>query len=304
MHSEEPAFQPGTNHSDSRVRTVFEQVWSPTQHLALWLAAWVSGNATSDDVSWALQQFAENHQLDRQDLAPDHVWYQTTDLQPLTRLELLTRIRQCYTDWNESSAPLDKSPARDPFPVRLILSGPGDPPRLPAGSKAAQLAGLSGSAIVFACGTTAVGSSDPAFSALIPPVQQNQPWTWVEDIGVLPDSDYLSPGAADLLLADATRLAASQIDLTGADVSGTIPNPRLLVGTLQDHMDLAYIPDTVPQRSARLFARADTVAAILTAAGHDEFSAYDPQLFPLWRPIRQARIAAFEYALTQWFELD
>lgn len=111
------------------------------------------------------------------------------------------------------------------------------------------------------------------------------------------------------MLADATRRAAADIAASGAGRSALgqpgvpAPDPRLMVGTLTDHFDLAELPDELPRRAGGLLARADTLAAILTVA-RDEWpgagATHDPHLIPLWRDIRAARVAAVDHAVREW----
>ena len=73
------------------------------------------------------------------------------------------------------------------------------------------------------------------------------------------------------------------------------------MGTLSDFYDTPGLPAAVPGRSAKLFARADRVAAIIeTVTDRINDHSFDPQLLRLWRHIRQARMAGVAYALSDF----
>ena len=116
----------------------------------------------------------------------------------------------------------------------------------------------------------------------------------------LPAPAWLSPGEADALLARATEEAATLIEATGYR-SDALPDPRLTVGTLSDFYDTPGLPASVPGRAAKLFARADRVAAIIeTVTDRIGDHSLDPQLLRLWHYIRQARMAGVSYALSEF----
>lgn len=57
----------------------------------------------------------------------------------------------------------------------------------------------------------------------------------------------------------------------------------------------------MPGRTAKLFARADRVAAIIeTVTDRLGDHSLDPQLLRLWRHIRQSRMAGVAYALSDF----
>lgn len=221
-----------------------------------------------------------------------------SDLNRSDMLRLLRAVTEAG-DWQVDHRPL----------VRLILSGPGDAPALPAGSVAAEAARAAGSAIVIA-------DAEPGWNHVLVPVktrlqgeEENQ-WQWYTLEGHLPEPAYLSPGEADLQLADAARLAAATIaamprsPMTSSSNGRPKVDPRLMVGMLDDHLDMAFVPDDVPRRALGVLARADRVSSILAVAQGEESghgsAAFDPQLIPLWRRIRQARMSAVEYAIAEW----
>ena len=290
-------------------RTVLEQVWNPTQHIALWLAAWLTGQEGYDHLTDALDSLGGPGTASGSFVLADAVIPDVIDVETdLSRAEFLRLVRAVTEsgDWENEERPL----------VRLILSGPGFPPHLPAGTEAASQAALAGSAIVIADAT-------PGWWHVLVPVPATDSseniWNWYTLEDFLPEPAHLSPGEADLVLADAARQAARDLMAmnrgadrsrsfggNGAGVNGArkIPDPRLLVGMLDDHLDLAYLPDALPRRAATVLARADRLSSILTVAQGNESGVgtadYDPHLIPLWHKVRQARMSAVEYTVRQW----
>ncbi|MFC6145993.1 hypothetical protein [Corynebacterium nasicanis] len=174
--------------------------------------------------------------------------------------------------------------------VRLILAGPGEAPALPAGGEAARAASRSGHALVLA--DTHVLVPDGAGD-----------WQWFEEEGPLPAPAWLSPGEADELLTRATDEAARLVGVGGYRTE-TLEAPRLTVGTLADFYDTPGLPAAVPPRAAKLFARADRVAAIIeTVKVRMGDHSLDPHLLGLWRHIRAARMAGVDYAVREFGRL-
>ncbi|AKK11110.1 hypothetical protein [Corynebacterium uterequi] len=158
--------------------------------------------------------------------------------------------------------------------VRLVLSGPGHPSGLPGGRREAIVVGER--------------------LVLCPE------WEVVELDTELPAPEWLSPGDADRLLTEATNRAADLIEATGYR-STALGNPRLTVGTLTDFYGIPGLPSSVPPRAAKLFARADVVAAIIeTVTEKMGDHSVDPQLLALWRHIRIARMAGVTYAAVEF----
>ncbi|WP_448850772.1 hypothetical protein [Corynebacterium sp. 335C] len=274
------------------VRTVVDEVWNPTQHVALWLGAWVTGHAQADFVLDALESLGRRHEVDLSD-----AWVPDAVADGPAGAGGLMRMVRAVTDGAEPG------PEAEP-PVRLVLSGPGDVPALPAGTDCAREAAAAGAAIV-------VADAEPGWHhVLVPRLRRDDGgplvrWRWFTLEGPLPATAHLSPGEVDLLLADATRDAARTIAAAhpgghAASAAGGF-DPRLTVGTLTDHFDLVALPDALPRRAGGVLARADRVAAILAvASGGDAGAVLDPHLTPLWRPVRLARMAAVEHAVREW----
>lgn len=289
---------PGWTTLSGMERVAVEQVWTPTQHTALWLGAWVTGQVGYDHLLDGLAATGGPHRA----VLMDAVVPEVIDLGAPVDQPALLRLVRAVTEggeWDRAAEP----------PVRLVMSGPGEAPALPAGTGVAAAALRAGAAIVLRDAT-------PGWRHVLVPDAHPEGgvvWGWWTLEGPVPEPDHLSPGAADLLLADATRAAARSIKASGAaaarrgaagaQMSGGAPDPRLLVGMLNDHFDLADLPDALPRRAGGLLARADRVAAILTVArGGDTGvgAAHDPHLIPLWRDIRRARIAAVDHAVREW----
>ena len=237
------------------------EVWSPLQNTAVWLGAWLHGLEATDNVIDALA-----------DLGADGL------------VDVLGDIRR--------SVGLDgEEPA-----LRLVLSGPGEAPALPAGSAAAEAAAVSSAG--------ALGLADAAprtHHILVPDAEGN--WEWFVEEGPLPAPAWLSPGEADELLTQATNEAARLVMASGY-TTDALASPRLTVGTLADFYDTPGLPAAVPGRAAKLFARADRVGAIIeTVTRRMNDHRIDPQLLGLWRHIRAARMAGVAYAVREFGRL-
>ncbi|MDO4609369.1 hypothetical protein [Corynebacterium sp.] len=274
------------------VRDVVDEVWNPTQHVALWLGAWVTGHEQADFVLDALGSLGRRHEIDLSD-----AWVPDVAGDGPVGAPAMLRLVRAVADggsWGPEDVP----------PVRLVLSGPGDVPALPAGTDCARAAAEAGAAIV-------VADAEPGWHhVLVPRLRRDASgplvrWRWFTIEGPLPAPAHLSPGEADLMLADATRDAARLIAAAHpgghAQSASSGFDPRLTVGALTDHFDLMAMPTALPRRAGGVLARADRVAAILAvAAGGDHGAVLDPHLVPLWRPVRLARMAAVEHAVREW----
>lgn len=246
------------------------QVYSPLQNSAVWLGAWIYDLVATEEVIDAFVDLGGPHTLGDGGL-----------------LDLLRRVR-------ETVEPLIDAPFTEPL-ITLALSGPGDSRAALRAAKAPE-----GGLIIR-------GVDKQVCHALIPERVDNATvWTW-DVIDVPPNTEvHLSPGDADALLTAATREAAALIDATGysALAPSTLKHPRLTVGALSDFYDTPGLPHAVPPRAAKLFARADRVAAIVETVQQTmgEHS-LDPQLITLWRHIRAARMAGVSYTLAEFARL-
>ena len=248
------------------------EVWSPLQNTAVWLGAWIWGHESTDNLIDSITALS----------GP----VEGAMGEPL--IDILARLRA------EMAYPLAQR-TREPI-LRLILSGPGEAPGLPAGSESARAAAASpAGAIVFRT------CESERHLVLIPHVAPELcQWEIIVEKQALPAPAWLSPGEADALLSQATNEAATLIESSGYH-SGELPSPRLTVGTLSDFYDTPGLPSSVPSRAAKLFARADRVgASIETVTARLGDHRLDPQLLHLWHYIRQARMAGVSYALSEF----
>ncbi|WP_051866813.1 hypothetical protein [Corynebacterium atypicum] len=197
-------------------------------HQALWLAAFLAGTAPADDALAALGADGRAHFFG--DDAP--------------AIDLFSFLRRAH------AVRAGRSAAR---PLRIVAGGPGDPPRLPAGTRAAELAAAAEGAVVL--------DAEPGAPqvAVVPvasgPDEGEVHWQTFEYAEPLPAPDYLSPGEADLLLAEATRQAAGLIEASGLRPLAHGESPRLTVGRLDDFVEVGYLPPGVPTRAVKLLAR-------------------------------------------------
>lgn len=249
-------------------------VYSPLQNTAIWLGAWVYDLVPIEDVIDAFVDLGGPHTFEGGGL-----------------LDLLRCVRSTLQ-------PLIDEPFTGPV-MSLILSGPGDAPLLPAGSAAAVRAASSGE------GAVVVRTVDKLRSfALIPERRADSTnWEWLAVEGHLPAGATVSPGEADQMLSRATHEAANIIEGSGYSslAPTSLQNPRLTVGSLSDFYDTPGLPHVVPERTAKLFARTDRVAAIVeTVQSTIGDHSLDPQLISLWRYLRTARMSGVDYALAEF----
>ncbi|AZA09246.1 hypothetical protein [Corynebacterium pseudopelargi] len=106
---------------------------------------------------------------------------------------------------------------------------------------------------------------------------------------------FLMPGDADTQLRLAIDRAANAIAAHGMALDG-VQQPRLRVGTLRDFYETPGLPPEIPERAAKLIARADYASAILETvlSGIGEHR-FDPELLSIGNAIRDARMAAVAY---------
>lgn len=261
-------------------------VYSPLQNMTVWLAAWLHGHVSTDECADALTELGGVHRM-----AGTH-----PELE-FTTLEFLKTIRGLAQDFlllTEQPEPV----------VRIIVAGPGDPARLPAESEAAAMLRSEGLGALVVQEATAHHTT-----VLVPRLDPTgYQWHQFKFVEPLPAPAYLSPGEADYYLAEATRQAAMLIETNFPDGSikgRELPDPRLTVGTLGDFYDTPGLPFCTPPRAARLFARADRVSAIVeTIQARVGDHSFDPQLIPLWRHIRIARMAGVSYAVSEFGRLS
>ncbi|RSZ63492.1 hypothetical protein EAH68_07475 [Corynebacterium hylobatis] len=239
------------------------EVWSPLQNTAVWLGAWLHGLTPTDNLVGAL-----------------------TDLGGEGLVGVLGDIRRTATGVAADGEPV----------LRLVLSGPGEAPALPAGGAAAEAASAGG------LGALVLRDVDPLTSHILIPDAAGD-WQWFVEDSPLPAPAWLSPGEADQLLTQATTEAARLVTASGYRTDA-LNSPRLTVGTLADFYDTPGLPAAVPGRAAKLFTRADRVAAIIeTVIARMNDHRIDPQLLGLWRHVRAARMSGVAYAVREFGRL-
>ena len=239
------------------------QVYSPLQNTAVWLAAWLYNVESTDDTLDALT-----------DLGGTHTYCGAPMVQLLSDVRAVADL--------ESPDPV----------VRLILWGPGQAPCLRAGSPAMDALSQAGALVVRGDGISHILVPDYSGAEVR--------WRWFEETERLPEPDWLAPGEADQLLSRATDEAAVLIEAAGGTTK-ELPNPRLTVGTLADFYDTPGLPAGVTARAAKLFARADRVAATIeTVTERLDDHSFDPHLFALWRHVRTARMAGVADAVIDY----
>ena len=239
------------------------EVYSPLQNTAVWLAAWLYHVESSDDTLDALADLGGTHSFNGASMA--HLLYDVRSAADL-----------------ESPGPA----------IRLILWGPGQAPRLRAGSPSMVALTQAGALVV-----RGVGANHVLVPEYLGPEVR---WRWFEEHEPLPEPEWLSPGEADQVLSRATDQAAVLIEALGG-TRKELPNPRLAVGTLADFYDTPGLPAGVTPRAAKLFARADRVAATIeTVTDRLDDHSFDPQLFALWRHVRSARMAGVADAVVDY----
>ena len=249
-------------------------VYSPLQNTAVWLGAWLYDLVPTEDV---IDAFV--------DLGGPHTFHDGG------LLDFLRTIK-------DLSSELIDAPSHGPI-LNLALSGPGQAPALPAGSEAAREAAVSPEGVFVLGGV----DKHEAFALIPDRGPEGTDWEIVEVDGFRPNMTIFSPGEADQLLKEATDTAARIIESSGyaSLAPKSLKNPRLTVGMLSDFYDTPGLPFVVPERSAKLFARADRVAAIAeTVQSIIGDHSLDPQLISLWSHIRTARMTGVSYALAEF----
>ncbi|MCX7443750.1 hypothetical protein OS125_00620 [Corynebacterium sp. P7003] len=263
-------------------------VHSPLQNAAVWLAGWLHGRVSYDDLLDAFGEYGTRHTLIIGDPPADGHHPRAHGLTGILR-----HLR-------ETTAPLLPRLIPGEPVLRLVFGGPGQVPGLIAGSPAAEAArDMNFSALV-------ILDADPeVHHVLLPDTDlgsRSRPvtWRWYTERGRVPEPEHLGPGEADRLLADATRCAAELIEARGFRPN-PLPSPRLTVGRLDDLYAGPGLPDSVSPRAAKLFARADRVAAIIeSVVGEAGDHSLDAELTRLLTHLRTARMAGVAYAVGEY----
>lgn len=241
------------------------QLWSPVQNTSLWLAWWLHGIISADEVIDAFHATQGKHHR----LEPDGGGL----------VELLAQVRAVT---NDAPIGLDERPL-----IQLMLSGPGDAALLPVGVEGASLI---------------VADRDPLVSHVLSPEVIDAhlvSWSWHQVEGPTPPLPVYSPGEADQLLREAADKATAMVRAVGHVPMGAAAFQRaeLAVGALDDAFGLPGMPPGMPNRAAKLMARADHVAAIVEVTKRSAVGAsLDPHIMPMLRAVRTARMVAVDCA--------
>ncbi|MBN9643471.1 hypothetical protein ACFSSC_03805 [Corynebacterium mendelii] len=268
------------------------QLFTPVQHAAVWLGAFIHHRVAYDDMHDALFTLATSHRFNGGD-GPGLA-------------EMCKLVRRA------SSGAADRLPPGHPL-VQLVLTGPGDIPPVAAGTEAARTVTATGA------GALVVADANPAVDHVFVPVPEHPVdlaawdpddgpatgWNWRHfRVGTTPTPPAaVGAGDADHLLTTATDRAAALVAQAGGRTTRAWggPDPRLTVGRLSDYYDYPGLPPHTPARTLKLLARADRVTAIIhtTVIALNDHS-FDGELYQLARPIRLARQAAVNYALAEF----
>ncbi|MDY3127572.1 MAG: hypothetical protein SOW59_05505 [Corynebacterium sp.] len=263
-----------------------EQVWSPLQNTAVWLGAWLYHLESTDSLVDALSSLGGQQCVDAlSGLAADLVSNYGVGEEPAF-IDLLALIRQRTEGVSAADGPV----------LRLVLHGPGDAAALPVGSAAAAATAVQGE------GALVMRTNEDTHLVLVPRRNSARTyWQLFEEHQAFPSPAWLGPGEADLLLSEATNESSTLIETVQTDAPHRIAAlraPCLSVGLLSDFFDSPGLPAVVPARSAKIFARADKVAAIIEAVtGIAQDHTFDYELLRLSRHIRAARTAGVDHAL-------
>ncbi|MEZ2189144.1 hypothetical protein [Corynebacterium sp. CCM 9204] len=262
-------------------------VYSPLQNAAIWLAGWIYGKVSYDELTETFTSYGLRHVLCTSDTRG------TPQTSEGDFIDILRRLRRISTPLVAHLQP------GEPV-LRLVFGGPGQVPGLIAGSPSAETARRTGSSALI------IRDVDPDTSHILVPDEgfgdphQVVSWRWFTEHGRVPEPDHLGPGDADRLLANATERVADRITARGFTRSSLI-DPRLTVGRLSDFYAGPGLPDSVTPRAGKLLARADRVAAIIesvvTEAGDHS---HDAELTELLGHLRRARMAGVAYAVGEY----
>ena len=297
-----------------------DYVYSPIQHAALWLGSWLYGAASVEDVEYALVELygplliaSESYpeiarMADEGTIGGGNVPDADTVTIPETHEEVL-RLLSIIRGWRASHGGLDGIAdaakhgdlcAHEAPALVITLNGPGIPGAIPlAGRDALARQGVPPATAAIQV-LTPTGDKQ-LIVCFVPFPDGLGHRIHLQELPFPPVGlSYQSPGEADQALTQAVRNASEIIDRAGG-IDSEHPQPRLLVGSLNDHYDVAGLPPAMPPRAEKLIARADRVSAIIEAVA-DRLGnhTYDPQLISLWRPLLVARETAVSYSLLEW----
>lgn len=265
------------------------QLWSPVQNTTLWMAWWLHGIISADQVISAFHSVQGKYHRLFMDVSNAHAGTSPQSDESTGLSDLLKAARSCT-----AGAPIgiEERPL-----VGLALAGMGHSAPLPQGA-AAEAVNIAGAGMVFA-------DPDPeVHHVAVPEVVDDSVvyWNWYTANGRAPQLSIHSPGDADMMLReaidDAEHVLVDDSRANGGKRSNShLRSPRLAVGELSDAFGLPGLPAGVAPRAEKLMARADVVSAIVEVArATPHGGSLDPYLLPLGRAIRTARMVAVDFA--------
>lgn len=239
--------------------------------LVAWTAAWLAGEAASDDVLRATMDGDAPHHVDGLADAP------RGELAPLSEALIV---------WRKTSAA-----------VRLVLPVAGDVRGLPGPAEFRSSA--------LEAGEAAIGGG----LGLVPEVTEHFPSSapttvvWQAFSIGEPPPDHLSVADAQQDLTEAIREAASA--LAAADVASWIDDVSEALADARRAGERLNLPPRFPQAAVRLIAQAERLHAVLDVAAMDPtggaidrtgIAARAGALRPLATAVRRARLAGYNAA--------
>lgn len=248
----------------------------------MWAAAWLHGRAAPDDVIDAVAAWGPICQVQAADQATaTELDLPGPDDAPTGLVALLTALRRAGSQ-----------------DLQLVLPVPGDVRGLPADGPLSRAALDAGEALL-------IPGAELGLVPTLSTVDSSAAQLWtVYSTGPLPALDEPLLSDAEYGLQSAVRQAARTL----ADLGVAKHKPGVrdeIAQTLQARAQHEW-PEAMPSRALRVLARADEVAAILSAAGVDDpggalsASAADARaaaLRPLGLTVREARRSAIGAAV-------
>jgi hypothetical protein len=252
--------------------------------MTVWLSAWLSGSAASDDVLDALERWGDGHDVVAADDATAHATgLPAPEELPTSLTFLLAALRRRRT-------------CLEPTPARLLLAVPGDVRGLPGPGPFAIAALESGEGVLF----------DELGVGLVPRSLGGEllRWTLHELPGPVPAPEYQPLREAEYELRQQVRESATTLASLG--IARHRPGVREEIAESLRARRHSLWPDGMPPDSLRVLQHADEVEAILEAASVDDpggalsasaAEARGAALRPLATAVRMARRAAVAEAV-------
>ncbi|TQF66487.1 hypothetical protein FK531_18515 [Rhodococcus spelaei] len=255
----------------------------PSSTLVMWVAAWLAGSSSPDDVIDAVQAWAPMHLVGAVDAEVavqwDLPWPDPEDAGPVL---LLRALRRLATEDPEAT-------------VALVLPAPGDVRGLPLGTAFAGAAIESGQGVL-------VGAAGRPGLGMVPTVDGPDVLRWtVFPVPSTPlQGEQIGLGEAEFELRRTVTEAAEALTSMQGGYAADAGDPRTRIAEAMAEFSHHSYPESTPARALRIFDTADQVAAILTVAGDSGgraqtaagAAAREETLRPLWSAVRRARLGA------------